>query len=614
VNFANSVSYGCGETGPNTATLRVTDEAGNSATCPATVTVKDVTPPSITGRPANVTVNTGAGRSTCDQTASWTPPTASDNCSVANFTSNYAPGSVFPVGITTVIYTATDPSGNSKTCSFTVTVVDTTPPTITPPANISVNKDPGQCTAKITVPAATTGDNCGVASVVNTFNGTDSASGTYPLGVTTVKWTVTDIHGNNSCASMTVTVVDPAPAVAATPSTQSVFYGCPLSQIAFTVSDADSAFNLVTLSSFSYTFNGGSAITGLPSWAGLTSAGDDQNWYITGTAGMPGTYVITLNFLDACGKPGVGSATIIVNKTPTSPVADTYYTGPTFYWTTAPNSSSATLTLTATIKTTKCVADIRTATISFYIRDPLNPTSLTPINGAQNLPVGLVNPGDITTGTAGANVQYNIGSATATTLNIAVIVGGNFSGNDPTTDQLVTVATPVTGGQICGGGTINNRASAGYLKGSATDAACFSFFVQYNKSGTNPKGSVQIFDKSYYKPDGTLDTVLHTYMFKSTAISVLSVTIGNGTTPSKAQFSSKANLIEILPNGSESSIEGNDIMTLSLTDNTIMSNNTKPNTLGVTIQRSAGGTWYSSDWNGAMTIEQTPASGTVSVK
>src|SRR5205823_14271123 len=116
--------------------------------------------------------------------------------------------------------------------------------------------------------------------------------------------------------------------------------------------------------------------------------------------------------------------------------------------------------------------------------------------------------------------------------------------NNPTTDQLITIAVPVPSGQICGGGTLNNSAgygSAGYLKGSANDAACFSFYVQYTKSGSNPQGSVQIFDRSYYKPDGSLDTVLHTYMFKSTSISLLSATLGNNTTNSVSQFTSKAN-------------------------------------------------------------------------
>ena len=200
----------------------------------------------------------------------------------------------------------------------------------------------------------------------------------------------------------------------------------------------------------------------------------------------------------------------------------------------------------------------------------------------------------------------------ATTLNIAVLIGGNYSANDPTTDAMVTIAVPVAGGLICGGGTIDNSNSAGYLKGSALDPACFSFYVQYTKSGSNPQGSVQIFDRSYYKPDGTLDTVLHTYMFKSTSISLLSVTPGISPTNSVAQFTSKANVNEILPNGTQVSIEGNDVMQLTLTDGT--PTNTATRTLGITIQRTKGGTWYSSSWDGTKTVEKQVYSGNVSVK
>src|SRR5206468_7553999 len=115
---------------------------------------------------------------------------------------------------------------------------------------------------------------------------------------------------------------------------------------------------------------------------------------------------------------------------------------------------------TATLKDAgTCVGDIRTAKVSFYVRDPIAGT-LSPINGAQNLPVGLVNPGDTTVGTASATVQYNI-SGSAQGLVIAVVVGGNYAANNPTTDQLITIAVPVAGGQICGGGTINNAADFG---------------------------------------------------------------------------------------------------------------------------------------------------------
>ena len=58
--------------------------------------------------------------------ATWTAPTARDNSGktvTPSFTTdNEVSGDNFPMGTTTVTYTVTDSSGNSATCSFTVTV------------------------------------------------------------------------------------------------------------------------------------------------------------------------------------------------------------------------------------------------------------------------------------------------------------------------------------------------------------------------------------------------------------------------------------------------------------------------------------------------------------
>ncbi|MDG1262272.1 MAG: HYR domain-containing protein, partial [Flavobacteriales bacterium] len=92
--------------------------------------------------------------------------------------------------------------------SFTISDIDTTNPTISCPSNITASTASAGCTASVTVPVPSTNDNCSVASVINDFNGTGNASGTYPLGTTTVTWTVTDYNGNTAQCSMTVTVVD----------------------------------------------------------------------------------------------------------------------------------------------------------------------------------------------------------------------------------------------------------------------------------------------------------------------------------------------------------------------------------------------------------------------
>src|SRR5690606_6905720 len=75
--------------------------------------------------------------------------------------------------------------------------------------DITVNVDPSQCNANVTVPVVTATDNEGIASITNNFNGGGAnASGTYPVGVTEVTFTATDNTGNQNTCKVVVTVVD----------------------------------------------------------------------------------------------------------------------------------------------------------------------------------------------------------------------------------------------------------------------------------------------------------------------------------------------------------------------------------------------------------------------
>ncbi len=197
--------------GTTTVIWTVNDIHGNSATCQQTVTVTDNELPTITC-PANVSVNNDPGK--CYATVTLAQPVTSDNCGVSSVTNNAPP--TFPVGTTTVIWTVTDIHGNSNTCQQTVTVTDNELPTITCPANISVNNDPGKCYATITLAQPVTSDNCGVSSVTN------NAPSPFPVGVTTVTWTVNDIHGNSATCQQTVTVTDNEPPTITCPAIVSV--------------------------------------------------------------------------------------------------------------------------------------------------------------------------------------------------------------------------------------------------------------------------------------------------------------------------------------------------------------------------------------------------------
>ncbi|HST20822.1 MAG TPA: HYR domain-containing protein, partial [Blastocatellia bacterium] len=79
----------------------------------------DTQPPVITC-PPNQTVVTANVNDPCVVVNFTT--TASDNCPGVVVVCNPPSGSCFPVGVTTVTCTATDASGNTATCSFTVSV------------------------------------------------------------------------------------------------------------------------------------------------------------------------------------------------------------------------------------------------------------------------------------------------------------------------------------------------------------------------------------------------------------------------------------------------------------------------------------------------------------
>jgi hypothetical protein len=97
--------------GVHTFTLEVKDSLGVIATDTVVVTIADTTAPVFTFVPPNMTVNT--------PTPLIPPATATDNCGAVTIT-NDAPAS-FPLGSTTVTWTAKDASNNVTTATTVVT-------------------------------------------------------------------------------------------------------------------------------------------------------------------------------------------------------------------------------------------------------------------------------------------------------------------------------------------------------------------------------------------------------------------------------------------------------------------------------------------------------------
>jgi large repetitive protein len=129
--------------GTTVVVITATDASGNSDTCQFTVTVEDNEAP-LALCPANITVDNDPGD--CGADVSFVLPAPTDNCG-ATSTPSIASGSFFEVGTEVVVVTATDASGNSGTCAFTVTVLDVELPTVTCPPTLTVNTEPGVCTS-----------------------------------------------------------------------------------------------------------------------------------------------------------------------------------------------------------------------------------------------------------------------------------------------------------------------------------------------------------------------------------------------------------------------------------------------------------------------------------
>jgi uncharacterized repeat protein (TIGR01451 family) len=222
-----------------TRTYTATDIHGNSASSVQIITVIDPTPPTFTFVPGDVTANTGPTATTCDAVVNPGTATATDNCGVVNVTRSPS-GNTFPVGTTTITWTATDGAGNTTTATQNVTVIDNTAPVITTngqtPSMWPPNHD--YQTFQVTNFVTSVFDNCGgvtVNDVVIQKVTSDEAedadadgatlndiviaadcksvqlraerSGTADGRVYTITFRLTDTHGNTTTTTAKVVVV-----------------------------------------------------------------------------------------------------------------------------------------------------------------------------------------------------------------------------------------------------------------------------------------------------------------------------------------------------------------------------------------------------------------------
>jgi len=213
--------------GTYTLTWIYQDARGNTSTQTQVLNIVSNAPPIWNNCPANMTlvINT-LPLSTCGYNgtlppgAAWSPIPNPIDCDPPlagwTITNSHSPTGFFPVGVTSVSYSAQDASGNVGYCNFNVTVTDGVPPVVTVTANsINYSYGTGPTTGSIScggttlpVPATTCGamvnwtgpaytatDNCGGTPVITVSH---PSGNVFPIGTTTVSYIATDAGGSST--------------------------------------------------------------------------------------------------------------------------------------------------------------------------------------------------------------------------------------------------------------------------------------------------------------------------------------------------------------------------------------------------------------------------------
>ncbi len=287
-------SFTCANVGANTVTMTVTDVAGLTDVSSSTVTVLDTISPQITCPADQIEV---VDAISCTLLLPITPAqlVVVENCGGSVIVQTPAAGTLLSGHGTTQIVQlkVTDASGNADSCTFTVTLEDTTDP-------IAISQDTtvylgagGTVTIDSSFVDDGSSDNCGIVTQTLDITSFTCAN----VGANTVTMTVTDVAGLTDVSSSTVTVLD----------TISPQITCPGDQIEVVDASCELSLPDYTGSAIIVENCGGSVIVQTPAAGTLLS-------------GHGTTQIVQLKVTDASGNADSCTFTVTLEDT-TDPIA-----------------------------------------------------------------------------------------------------------------------------------------------------------------------------------------------------------------------------------------------------------------------------------------------------
>jgi len=336
--------------GDTIVTWTAKDSTGNSESVSQKITIVDTVPPKF----SKMSDNTVEATSKDGNSVTLVVPTVFDILDITSLT-NDAPLQ-FPLGETTVTWTATDEAGNSATATQRITIQDTTSPIITPPEDVTVEATSFRENT-VSLGEADAADLVEISTITN------DAPSVFQLGETIVTWTTTDLSGNIASATQKITLVDTTTPkitqpegliVEATSATQNIIsLSLPIAQD--TVSDvhiendAPSVFAL-----------GDTIVT----WTATDEAGNTSTITqkvtvvdtSTPTLAIPDTIVIDATSLKTPVSVGVATATDLTDDTPniTNDAPETFPLGQTIVTWTVQDMFGNSMSKTQTVNVEAC--------------------------------------------------------------------------------------------------------------------------------------------------------------------------------------------------------------------------------------------------------------------
>ncbi|MBI1804857.1 MAG: HYR domain-containing protein [Ignavibacteriae bacterium] len=385
-----------------------------------------------------------------------------DNCGIAT---SLSVSGFFTIGMTNVNLAAKDVNGNTAFCTATVTVQDTEHPKITCQANVTVNADPGQCSAYILLTAATATDNC--PGVVVSRSGVP-AGNIFPVGTTSVIWLATDAAGNKDSCTQTYTVIDNQPptisGVLATPASLAP-PNHKLRDVTIDYTATDNCGPVTCrLSAVSNEPDNGTGDGDVPGDIVIVDAHHLQLRAERSGAGNGRIYTVTITCVDGAGNVTTQTVSVVCAHNITGPAS-----GNSFKIGTVVNFAGVFWDIPG---------NKHTATWTF--------------DGSNATKASVTEPSGLKNGTVTGSYKFTAAGVYKVQMNVTDQKGVTTYANTNGDLEAIVVIYDPNGGYTIGGGWYASPTGTLTSNASATGKVSYGFTSSYFKGATNPKGETQI--------------------------------------------------------------------------------------------------------------------------